>query len=442
MGKGGKKKKDPNAPIPVAEDSFQRARKLLDQKVAPKQPKGELTQEEWSIPPYVHHQSEFKQPIQYWKQCAIVYYSEKDMRVPSRLKTFDDEGTAKKMHPRKEVQDLWKYLRGQVKQANKRTGQFLKQLEKKEGKELKRQALSKQIQDLDRAMNEELRSARTFTDSQLLFDKKCMIGSKLGDKGPRKNALIVVEVSDKQQAWVEETKDEVSKLLNLVIEADSETFNVATFSTAGQNMWCPTYQNKSDPKKGLADALKWLGKNVSTKTCSAQPFPPDWVGMLRRFTGDGQPPPYRIFLCCSRAPEGSTEEILELMRELRELDPPAKGEPVIPINVVAFDPQIVGDDDEKAFFEQVAGVEGSFKVDTSAEDLVALDKMLKAVGVKKKQLDKLTKKLDKMEDQSERVAEDRALLQTQIALQRMLENDLEVCDFALKAEPPAPVLEI
>ncbi|CAJ1348643.1 unnamed protein product [Effrenium voratum] len=121
-------------------------------------------------------------------------------------------------------------------------------------------------------------------------------------------------------------------------------------------------------------------------------------------------------------------------------DAPAKGEPVLPLNIVAFDPSIVGNDDEKAFFYEVAGPNGSFLIDTSNEDLVALDKMLKAVQVKRKQLDKLHKKLDKMEDLSERVAEDRALLQMQIALNNMLSNDLELCDWALKneAEPPAP----
>lgn len=39
-----------------------------------------------------------------------------------------------------------------------------------------------------------------------------------------------------------------------------------------------------------------------------------------------------------------------------------------------------------------------------------------------------------MEDLSERVAEDRALLQMQIALNNMLANDLELCDWALKNE--------
>jgi len=116
------------------------------------------------------------------------------------------------------------------------------------------------------------------------------------------------------------------------------------------------------------------------------------------------------------------------------MDSPAKNEPILPINIVAFDPTIVGDDDEKTFFESVAGDNGSFMLDTSQEDCLALDKMLKAVQVKKKQLDKLNKKLDKMVDLSQDVLADRQLLQQQIAFQNMLQNDFDIIDWALKNE--------
>ncbi|CAK8992048.1 Hypothetical protein (Fragment) [Durusdinium trenchii] len=62
----------------------------------------------------------------------------------------------KKSPPRKEVQDLFKFLKTMNKQATKRTGQFLKQLEKKEGKETKRETLLKQVKDVDELMNEEI----------------------------------------------------------------------------------------------------------------------------------------------------------------------------------------------------------------------------------------------------------------------------------------------
>eukprot|EP00747_Dinoflagellata_sp_TGD_P164601 gnl/TRDRNA2_/TRDRNA2_184752_c0_seq1.p1 gnl/TRDRNA2_/TRDRNA2_184752_c0~~gnl/TRDRNA2_/TRDRNA2_184752_c0_seq1.p1 ORF type:complete len:448 (-),score=127.91 gnl/TRDRNA2_/TRDRNA2_184752_c0_seq1:113-1456(-) len=443
-GKGGKK--DPNAPTLIPEDTFVRAKKLFDGKIAPKAPKGELTQEEWCVPPAVHTMPEFKQIIQYWQQCAIVKYKEeKDLKVPSRMKLIDnDEKTVKKPHPRKEIQDLLKYLKSQVKQATKRTGQFLKQLEKKEAKEMKREALLKQIADVDSSMNEELRSARKFTDNQMLFDKRYMIGSKLGDSAPRKNVLIATELSDKIAVNADEAKTEIVNFLNQVIaEGECDTINLTTFSASNVTTWCPQFQPKTDPKKGLPDALKWLNKNLSAKTCGSQPFPPDFCQMLTKFTGEGATAPWRIYLCCSRSPEDQQAAVLEMVNNLRNtLDPPAKGLPVLPINIVAFDKDIVGDTKEAEFFNELAGPNGSFMIDTSAEDLVALDKMLKAVQVKKKQLDKLNKKLDKMEDLSERVAEDRKLLQVQIALQRMLEEDYQVCDWALKNEAAPPGIAI
>lgn len=291
-------------------------------------------------------------------------------------------------------------------------------------------------------MNQELLGTRHFVERQQLFDKQFMYGSKLGEEGkaPRKNALIVIELSDKMM--VEETKDEVTKLLNTVInEGECESLNIATFSGSNVTTWCPQFQLKTDPKKGLADSLKWLNKNVSAKTCQANQFPPDWCAMLNKFTAEGTPPPWRIFLCCSRSPEGNTADVLELLKELRTNTPsPAKGEPVLPINIVAFDPTIVGDNDEKAFFETIAGEHGRFMIDTSNEDLVALDKMLKAVAQKKKKLDQLNKKLDKMEDLSERVAADRELLQMQIALQMWLTSDLDIIKWALEneAQPTGP----
>merc|ERR1711972_1206119 len=99
------------------------------------------------------------------------------------------------------------------KQATKRTGQFLKNLEKKEGKETKREGLNKQYDDTEDMMNKELKHARDFANAQGLFDKKYMIGSKLGDAAPKQRALIVVECSDRLSQWVDEAKEEVRKLL-------------------------------------------------------------------------------------------------------------------------------------------------------------------------------------------------------------------------------------
>lgn len=167
---GKKAKKDPNQPIPIPEDTFNRIKKMQELKVAPRPPKGELEREDWCIPPAVHNLPEFKTVVPYWQQCAIVRYTERAMQAPSRMKVVEDDAKCKKkMAPRKEIQDLFKYAKGQVKQATKRTGQFLKQMEKKEGKELKRETLLKQITDVDNQMNEELRSARRFVEKQRLF---------------------------------------------------------------------------------------------------------------------------------------------------------------------------------------------------------------------------------------------------------------------------------
>lgn len=441
------KKKSPNEPALIPEDCYQRVLKLKDNKVAMKAPKGEFTKEEWCIPPQFHTTmgADFQQTIHYWKQCAIVAYTERKQLVPpTRMNVV--EQNAGGTHTRKEIMDLQKFLKSLVKQANKRTGQFLKQLEKRETKETKRQNLLSQIADTDRLLNEELRSARRFTEKQELFVKKYMVGSKLGDAAPKQKSLVIIELSEKMGQWETETKDEVTKLLNQVVrpEGGSSTLNIATFSAAGVNLWMPTvpFQAKDDPKKGLDDALKWLNKNFSAKTCGPQAFPPDWLGMMKKLMGEGAQLPYRIFLCCSRSPGSANAEVIAEMERLRQQDPPAKGEPVLPINCVVFDPASVGDPEEKEYFDGVAGSSGSFLLDTSADDLVALDKMLKSVATKKKQLDKLNKKLDKMEDLCEKVTEDRDLLQVQVALKNMLENDLAIIDWSLKNETPIAAPEI
>jgi len=266
-----------------------------------------------------------------------------------------------------------------------------------------------------------------------------MIGSKLGDAAPKQRILILLELSDKIAQWVDEAKEEVRKLLYEVVEKDENTttLNVATFSGAGQTLWLPQYQPKDDAKKGLDDAFKWVNKNFSAKTCGAQSFPPDWIAMFSKFVGEGIPPPWRVYICCTRKPD-NYKDVLAHVAELRQGDPPAKNVPNLAINVVAFDPEIVGDKEEEEFFTELAGPAGQFMIDTTQDDLLALDKMLKAVGVKKKQLDKIDKKRSKMEDLSQRVEADRELFQMQVALQNMLTNDYEICDWALKNEAPIP----
>merc|ERR1712066_102768 len=180
---------------------------LIDVKNAPKAPKGELTAEEWCIAPVHHSLPEFKQAIHYWEQCATVKYDERlNIKAPSRLKNIDKEEIVMKRWTRKEITEVFKDLKKQVKQGTKRSGQFLKQLEKKEKKEDKRWKLVQQIKDVEEQMNEELRSSRRFSEKQQLFEPKYMTGTKLGETAPSKNVLILIEASDKMAPYTDECK--------------------------------------------------------------------------------------------------------------------------------------------------------------------------------------------------------------------------------------------
>lgn len=294
-------------------------------------------------------------------------------------------------------------------------------------------------------MNDELRATRKFAERQQIFDPRYMVGSKLGDcdSAPGSNALIVMELSDKQAAWADEAKDEVIKLLNNVINVQCETLNVALFSSGGVTTWCPQFQSRYDAKKGLPDAIKWINKSFSAKTCAGQSWPPDWTALFSKYLADDAVTPQRIYLTCTRPPSVGKADVLNLLSTFRDGDPDAGIRPkFLPLNIVAFDHDLDGEPEEKAWFEQMIGPESTFMIDSSASDLVAMDKMLKSVQLKKKQLEKLNKKLEKLEDFSERVISDRQLLQMQLALQRLLESDYEMLDWSLKTEILAPAIEI
>merc|ERR1712007_397881 len=252
------------------------------------------------------------------------------------------------------------------------------------GKETKREVLAKSIAELDEEMNEEIRRARAFAESQELFKKKYMVGSKLGDIAPEKNGLIIMEISDRQSLRLNEMKDEVTKLMTEVLSSSS--VNLATFSATSVQTWCPDFQNLGDAKKGLADAMKWLTKTVTRKACMAQPGPPDLLALLKRFIREGvNNRPTRIYMCCAGSFSADKSALLKGLHNLRqEINPDAAdGDPVLPFNIVAFDPNLVGKMDENDFFNEIATPHGSFMIDTSKEDLAALDRMLKSVQKKK-----------------------------------------------------------
>merc|ERR1712137_419489 len=135
--------------------------------------------------------------------------------------------------------------------------------------------------------------------------------------------------------------------------------------------------------------MKWLTKTVTPKACMAQPGPPDLLALLKRFVGEGvNNRPARIYMCCAGSLSDDKDDLLKCLCNLRrEINPDAiDGDPVLPFNIVAFDPNLVGKIDEHDFFNKIATPHGSFMIDTSNEDLAALDKMLKSVQAKKNSL--------------------------------------------------------
>jgi hypothetical protein len=305
------KKRDPNSIVVVPEDVYNRVRKLCDAKIQTKPPKGELDAEAWSIPPINHTMPELKQNIQYWKQCAIVQYHErKDLKTPTLKKQFESNLDVANPARRtfKECTELFKFMKTTVKQAEKRTGQFLKQLAKKEKKEDKRIALVKQIENFEKLMAEETRKACDFAKQQNLFE---------GMFPPDPKEL------EKAQA--------------------------------------------------LADAEK--EKKSSSKMSTVHPAPA----------------------------EGEEKPAEEAKEEEKKEEPP---------------------------------------VNTEAEDLLQIDKMLKTITGYKKKIATLNKKLDKMEDLSGQCNEDRKNLLVQLALQFMLSEDKEIIDYAMNNTQPPPMPDV
>ena len=110
-------------------------------------------------------------------------------------------------------------------------------------------------------------------------------------------------------------------------------------------VWSTTrYQRQSlSSNLALLSRARWLNKNFTAKSCAAQAWPPDWTAALQkfltqivkvlwlanigksswaaafwlaiafifqlffaRFIAEGVALPWRIYLCCSRAPEATT----------------------------------------------------------------------------------------------------------------------------------------
>ncbi|CAD7926461.1 unnamed protein product [Amoebophrya sp. A25] len=299
--------------------------------------------------------------------------------------------------------------------------QFLKQLEKSEAKQAKRQAQIEKIDALETAMSDELKEARMYSEKQELFVPKYVNGSKFGEKCPKKNVWIVAEATSLTAPYIANIIDEITKFVQTCIEENCSAFNVALFGTDGCWLqWCPTFQSPQDPKKGAADSLKWVNKQLTTKLCAQSEYPPDWVQMFEKCFEEGRAnpklEPSTIYLACSKPPE-NTDAVFEVMQ--------GKG---VPIQALAFSEDMENDTDCKQFFAELCGPKGGLLVDTSCRDLLYVDKLLNNVKAKKKQLEKFQNQLAKMDDLSEVVKENKDLLAQQICLENLVRSEFEVAE--------------
>merc|ERR1712072_1369687 len=99
---------------------------------------------------------------------------------------------------------------------------------------------------------------------------------------------------------------------------------------------------------------------------------------------------------------------------------------------VSYEPEVEGDFNQEEFFKEFVGPEGHFEVDTSKAGMEMVDKTLAEVKKKKKQFDKFNKKLDKMEDMSEKLTEFKSLLYQQISVENPVRNDWLLHEQSLK----------
>ena len=102
----------------------------------------------------------------------------------------------------------------QVKAAEKRSAQFLKQVEKSETKQQKRELQLEKIADLEKQIADQLLEVRSYSASKELFLEKYLTGSKFGTSCGKKNVWIVCEASEKTANYVTNMIDEVSKLVS------------------------------------------------------------------------------------------------------------------------------------------------------------------------------------------------------------------------------------
>jgi len=418
----------------VHEDVFGRAIKIKEAGIkAPKPPKGDLTAEEMVWPPAIQSLPEIKAAAHFFGDSSTIRYGERNAMkwptiadAPNALaKSASDTDLIRK--PKKEVQDVMKLLKGQAKLHTKQSAKFWKQFEKSETKQEKRSALLQQIADVEQALDQELRHSDEYAKKTKLFARRFVYGSKLGQVCPKSNVAVVAELSDKMAPYHENAQTDIFKFFGHVIEKHADNFHFSLFSSAGATPHKPTGYQPTWGKTGAADAMKWMGKQFTPKAMLAQAWPPNWVAMLEQFVSEEMRPSH-IYIVCSKVPmPNSAADWEDKLREIRT----AAGVD-LPITVISYDPEVIGDFTQENYLQSIAGAEGEWHVDTSKQDMELIDKSLADVKKKRKQLEKFEKKLAKMDDLSETVETNRQLFRTQSSLERLVKNDLLLAEQALK----------
>merc|ERR1719453_933054 len=144
---------------------------------------------------------------------------------------------------------------------------------------------------------------------------------------------------------------------------------------------------------------------------------------MHSLCGDEGGLPTSIHIVCSKAPS-TMQRVSTYLSEVRE-----QHKKPIPITIVAFDPDVDKDTNQRNLFKDLVGdTGGELLVDTTKIDMDYVDKILVGVKSKKKQLEKLQKQLDKIDDVSAALAANRKILQVQCSLEQLVRNDLELLE--------------
>lgn len=277
----------------------------MEAKIAPRASKGDLTNEDLSVPPHYHSLPELK-PLKWFKQGQTLVEGDDESVEPPRL-SHSASDSSLNPRARKEVMDVNKSLKAQLKNAEKRKAMFEKQSGKIQVKVDKRNALLDKIRALDQAMNDELRECRRYVADTRLFDPAYMYESKFGKKAPRKNVLLMAEKSERIGAYCNEVLDEMKKFMEQVI-VNCATFNLGLFNEEVE-LFHTTYTSPPDAKKGIPQAIKWLSKGFNEKAMAELP-PSNWIAMLEKALELGDPS--AVYIACFNAPE-NTEAVLDFL---------------------------------------------------------------------------------------------------------------------------------